>query len=60
MAPLYKRIPDLLAWSTQSDVKNGLNDIKDQITPDAEMCPNIDEYVALFGRCEDAKVLKQD
>ena len=60
MAPLHERIPDLLAWSTQSDIKDGLDEIEDQVTPDAEMYPDIDELVALLGRCEDAKVLKED
>ena len=60
MAPLHERIPNLLAWSTQSDVENDRDDIEDQVTPDAEMYPYIDEHVALFCRCEDAKVLKQD
>ena len=60
MAPLHERIPDLLAWNTQSDFKDGHDEIEDQVTPDAEMYPDIDELVALLGRCEDAKVLEQD
>lgn len=60
MALLHERIPDFLAWSTQTDVETDRDDIKDQVTPDADMYPDIDEHVALFGRCEDAKVLKQD
>ena len=60
MAPLQERIPDLLAWSTQGDSETDRDDIKYQITPDAEMAADIDEHVAFSSRCEDAKVLKQD
>ena len=60
MAPLHKRIPDLLAGSTQSDLKTEHDDIKYQVTPDAEMASDINEHVALSGRREDAKVLEQD
>ena len=60
MAPLQERIPDLLAWSTQGDSETNRDDIKYQVTPDAEMASDIDEHVAFSSRCEDAKVLKQD
>ena len=60
MAPLYERIPDLLARSTQSDAETDRDHIKYQVTPDAEMASDINEHVAFSGRCEDAKVLKQD
>ena len=60
MAPLHKRIPDLLAWSTQNNVKNDHEDIEYQVTPNAEMASDINKHVGLSSRCEDAKILKQN
>ena len=60
MTPVHKRIPDLFTWNTHNDVENGSDEIKNQVTPDAEMASDIDEHVAFPSRCEDAKVLEQD
>ena len=59
-ARCHQRVPKFLAGSTYSDVKHGLNEKKDQVAPDAEMNPEIDEHVAFSGGCENPKVLKQD
>lgn len=60
MASRHQWVPNLLAWSTYSDLKYGLREIEYQIAPDAEVDPNIDEHVAFAGGCEDPKVLEQD
>ena len=60
MASRHQRVPNLLTWSTYSDLKYGLHEIEYQIAPDAEVDPNIDEHVAFAGWCEDPKVLEQD
>ena len=60
MASRRQRVPNLLTWSTYSDLKYGLHEIEYQIAPDAEVDPNIDEHVAFAGGCEDPKVLEQD
>ena len=60
MARCHHRGPKLLAESTYSDCHHNLNEIDDQVAPDAEMNPEIDEHVAFPAGCENAKVLKQN
>ena len=55
-----QRVPKFLTGSTYSDIKHSPNKKKDQVAPDAEMNPEIDEHVAFSRGCENAKVLQQD
>lgn len=60
MARCHQRVPKFLPGSTYSDFEHGPNEMKDQVAPDTEMNPEIDEHVAFSGGCENAKVLKPD
>ena len=60
MAGGHEGVPDLLAGSTHRELKHVLDEIKDQVGPDADVDPDVDEHVAFSGRCEDTEVLKQD
>ena len=60
MASRHKWIPDLLSWTTYSDLEYRFDQVEYEIGPYTQMNPNIDEHVAFAGGCKDAKVLEQD
>ena len=60
MASCHERVPNLPTWSTDSNLKYRHYNIKNQVAPVADMCPEIDKNIAFPGRCEDSKILKQD
>ena len=60
MASRHQRVPNLLSWSTYSNLKHCFDEIKYQVTPDTDVNPHINEHVTFTSRCEDSKILKQD
>ena len=56
----HEWVPDFLARSTKGNFEDGLHEIDDQIAPDAEMSPDVDEHVAFPGWGKNAKILEQD
>lgn len=60
MTSRHQRVPNLLSWSTYSNLKHCLDEIKYQVTPDANINPNVNEHVTFASGREDSKILKQD
>ena len=55
-----KWVPDLLARGTNGNFKDSLHEIEDQVAPDTQMNPDVDEHVAFPGWGKNPKILKQD
>ena len=56
----HKWVPDLLAWDTNGNLEDSLHEIEDQVAPDAQMNPDVDEHVAFPSRGKNAKILEED
>ena len=56
----HEWVPDLLTRDTNGNFKDNLHEIENQVAPDAQMNPDVDEQVAFPGRGKYMKILKQD
>ena len=58
MTRSHKWVPDLLARGTNDNFEDSLHHIEDQVGPDAQMNPDVDEHVAFPGWGKNPKILE--
>ena len=54
------RVPDLLMWVAHENRNYGCNHVKNEATPDADVCSNKHEQITFPGGDEDLEILQEN